>query len=674
MGVIDDILAWKDISVMDIAEDSRADTGRAIDAIAALADSYGPDIGTGKLDDLIKSAESAINCCLRTGPVRNMDYAKTLFAFQYETMRFFASNEYIFRVQVASCEPGSVGFYDAYFHLQMARFSDSFLRLLDKWEKGGKLDEVELIRESFVDYLLRIANVHQSMDFGKRKEALQALREEYSGLCSVPSGPSGVVSSDLKLPDLPDMSGILGVGDGRGSAVGKPPQSVVEDNHKNAWDSYLRSRGYGDGASFRADAIPAQEKTLFLFYHYAHLVSAMTKVYLGEFERAADDIERIRDYELDGTGDCFVASVLDALALLDGSVAGRAVRGWARVDEKMFSEDSGPLCLEAICSSTSRRDVSVVSSNKVKKGTMIIRRYAVGREEDRAAAEKEIAFSRFASAALVGTRIVPVELASFERDGILYHVETRVPGMNFESLIREVDVNAGHVMNVLSCIRRYQDALSCRLEGGCGESARSLIPLTDYQEEFEEKMIARLGMLSERSGLCFDAGALKQAMSELISFMESAPGGVVHNDARAANVIYSPSGHVGLVDLEKTSIGKFILDVVGFVEHAKVESGLSVDADVYRSVSYGSGRSDEDYYRVLTPSAAVFKMSHLCGSAIKYHLDPEKWAAVGRQRVDVAEGVLRSAAGELRRSFKDLAEQVGKCSMEDDCAPKPRKP
>ena len=153
----------------------------------------------------------------------------------------------------------------------------------------------------------------------------------------------------------------------------------------------------------------------------------------------------------------------------------------------------------------------------------------------------------------------------------------------------------------------------------------------------------------------------------------------MHNDTRAANFIMSPGRRVSLIDLEKTGIGKYIFDVVGFVEHAKVESGLDI-LDPYMLIYDGKWvkKDSDSYYRIMVPAACVFKMSHLCGSAIKYHHDPDGWERTGRSRVGLyltgmadyagllgkkSSGVLKSAADELEGIFLTLEHRLGKVKL-----------
>ncbi|MBU2561489.1 MAG: aminoglycoside phosphotransferase family protein [Nanoarchaeota archaeon] len=694
MGADDGDSGKNDAYFTDKALKSGEDVRRITDTLSELLESYGRVMGGSgsgassgtaeqlRLSSLFRRLNDDANEHLRNSPSVSVDNNLHHFEFNLKMLSFFASQEELYGALISNYGQRDSHYYGLFYTLQLCRFSRAFLGAFERWQATRDMGVVEDMRESFVRCVLDLSSIY-SPSFAKETEKRRRIVDEERtkrGLCSIvedlPSLPP--------LPEIPEMPGMPGMPDlpGEGNIPcqeGCTP--AVADCQFRLWEQYLFTEGCGEQALRRIDAIPERLKDTFFVYHYHHLVTAMMNVYFGRFSKAAESVEKVRDYELDGTGDCFVASVLDTLALLDRSLEQRAKDAWVVAREKIFSEDADPICVDVICRSTSRRDVGLVASNKVKRGTLIIRRYAMDDEAAYSAAKRDIAISRFAERALSGTGIVPTELASFTRDSILYHVETRMPGLTFESLAAEQRNALYYVMPVVSAAKRYNARLSSMLAALPEDDAiRQHLVRADYLREFDEKFVERLFLLADLTGITFDPSAFRQAMSEIIRFVEHEPDGVVHNDLRGANIIISPRRHVSIIDLEKTGIGKFILDVVGFVEHSKAEAGVMPSVNPYSVIRRVDGATKEDrsYHDVLIPAAALFKISHLCGTAIKYHLSPDMWAAVGRQRVlsylseakgysreleKVSSGEMCSAARELEVRFGDLEYQVQACIL-----------
>lgn len=545
-------------------------------------------------------------------------------------------------------------------------FSRKFIGLLEEWYKSKDISLFERLRKGFIETVERVGHI-QKEDIARIRTDFEASKDEYARSI----GRMSRKLPDLRLPLIPELSKSDFPGLDGEDETSSGISGIVDNNLSpftlSEWEQELVNRGMTKGSFNDFDALPDDLKTFFFVYQYHHLISALVSLRYGCIEKAAKRVENITDYELDGTGDCFVATVLDTLSLVEPSVKDMASDRWKKVVSKVFSSGS-ELSLEAITRATSRRSVSTIAANKIKEGSMIIRSYPVDNPESCCAARRDIAISRFASDVLGNNGVVPQELACFEREGILYHVEKRMHGITFEEYHkRKSFVAANKIPRIVYFIdvfhRILTEYMGTKKEG---DELRGFIGVSDPSAEFEEKFMGRMPQFCDCLGFTMDVESVKQAMSVVTGCLGSAPGGIVHNDLRGANIIISNSPVVTIIDLEKMSEGKFICDIANFIEHSAAESRLIIDAPLDLISSFDwcvSNHIGRDELERLFLCASIFKISHLCGSVVKYHFKSGVVSEIGADRVcSYANNGFKRAAGlasVCRGELRDSADEIG---------------
>jgi aminoglycoside phosphotransferase (APT) family kinase protein len=322
------------------------------------------------------------------------------------------------------------------------------------------------------------------------------------------------------------------------------------------------------------------------------------------------------------TAKCIYGSFLDTAGSIDDDLKAKADTHWDQVLDAIITDPELAQRFRSIPGS--KNEVLEFTDSVTKRGMFVVKRSA---EEE--GLSIECGKGQFLYDLLGSKGAVPEVPLFRERNGLFYLLQKRVQGdMLVDALAKSSQADL--MRAVVETLDDYQRTVqrNRRMTRRYGFELPDLDPAKEYEEKFIRRMQASLQ--DEE----FDFAGLYHDMLPIFSILDEQGMGGVHGDMHARNVIAYDGKRICIIDSEKLCWGARLLDWTNLLLHTKTEHGIDLDEHMMLGYDhFRKRRMSKDEYRLAYSCAAVFKASHMAGSAEKYTRSGDVPKAEGNRRV-----------------------------------------